>query len=413
MAETGQQVERPNLKQAQKKITAGASYRKILAAAEEGKPICVSCAGVPSEVLFAMGVYPIYPESLSAITSGIGKAEEYFDEARNRALSSSICSYTRCGLGITWTNKCGLGPLPEADLFLSDVSLCCLHVTWWTHLEDQKKKPTFFLDTPANDDPTDPDLIRFYEGQIHDLVKFIEENTDCRLDMDKLKETVTYSDLAGHYWRQIMELRKNRPSAVSFRNLAGQILPLVTALGDKDTSDFYEALFYQYQEDIKEGKTPTKTGEKFRLIWDGIPIWHNLRVIPYFEDRGANFVWESYTSLNWGNKTKTGRLDIEHPFQTLAEKYINNWTNRSIESRFTFFDEAIREYNVDGLVMFANRSCRPMSLGQHQLIEMISKRYDLPVLFLEGDQADAEGFSWDDVRNRIDGFLEILAARKK
>jgi benzoyl-CoA reductase/2-hydroxyglutaryl-CoA dehydratase subunit BcrC/BadD/HgdB len=413
MAETGLQGEKPNLKEVQKKITAGASYRKILAAAKEGKPICVACAGIPSEVLFAMGVHPVFPESLAAISSGIGKADEFFDEARNRALSSSICSYTRCGLGITWSNKCGLGPLPEPDLFLSDISMCCLHVTWWTHLEDYLKKPTFYLDIPANDDPTDPDLIQYYEGQIHDMVEFVEANTDCRLDVEKLTESVTYSDLAGHYWRKILELRKHKPSPVSFRNLAGQILPLVTALGEKDTSDFYELLFYQCQEDIQQGKSPTKNGEKFRLIWDGIPIWHNLRVIPYFEDQGANFVWESYTSLNWGNKTKTGRLDLENPFNTLAEKYTNCFTNRSLESRFTFFDEAIREYDVDGLVMFANRSCRPMSIGQHQLIELVNERHGLPVLILEGDQADAEGFSWEDARNRIDGFIEILEARKK
>ena len=77
------------------------------------------------------------------------------------------------------------------------------------------------------------------------------------------------------------------------------------------------------------------------------------------------------------------------------------------------YDEAIREYDVDGLVMFVNRSCRPMSIGQNQVVEMIREKYDLPVLFLEGDPADAEGFSWDDARNRVEGFIEILTARKK
>jgi len=413
MAETGMQDEKPNLKDAQKKISAGASYRKILAAAKEGRPICMACAGVPTEVLFAMGVHPVFPESLAAITSGIGKADDYFDEARNHALSSSICSYTRCGLGISWMNKCGLGPLPEADFFLSDTAVCSLHVTWWTHLQDHFKKPTFYMDMPATDNPDDPDYIQYYEDRIPKMIRFVEANTDCRFDMERLKETLKYSDLAGHYWKKILELRKHKPSPVSFRNLAGQILPLVTALGEKDASDYYEALFYQHQEDIKKGMTPAKDGEKYRLIWDGIPIWHNFRVITYFEEKGANFVWESYTSLNWGNKTKTGRLDLERPFHTLAEKYSNVITNRSIEGRFEFFDQAIRDYDVDGLVMFANRSCRPMSIGQHQLVELINKRHGVPVLIIEGDQADSEGFSWEDVRNRIDGFIEILEAKKR
>jgi hypothetical protein len=34
-------------------------------------------------------------------------------------------------------------------------------------------------------------------------------------------------------------------------------------------------------------------------------------------------------------------------------------------------------------------------------------------LIFEGDQADAEGFSMQDAKTRIDGFVEVLDARKK
>jgi benzoyl-CoA reductase/2-hydroxyglutaryl-CoA dehydratase subunit BcrC/BadD/HgdB len=153
-------------------------------------------------------------------------------------------------------------------------------------------------------------------------------------------------------------------------------------------------------------------GEKFRLIWNGIPIWHNLQVIDYFEKKGANFVWEPYTSLSWGNKTPSGRLDTENPFQTLAVKYTNVFTNKPIEARFKYFEEAIDTYDVDGMVMFSNRSCRPQSIGQDETVEMVREKYDLPILVFEGDQADAEGFSWEDAKNRIDGFIEVLEARK-
>jgi len=136
-------------------------------------------------------------------------------------------------------------------------------------------------------------------------------------------------------------------------------------------------------------------------------------VITYFEEKGANFVWEPYTSLNWGNKTGTGRLDLARPFHTLAEKYTNVWTNKPIAKRFEHFDRAIRDYAVDGLVMFSNRSCRPMSIGQHELVQLLAQRHELPVLVFEGDQADPEGFSWADARMRVDGFIEILEGRTR
>jgi len=402
-----------DLKAIQKRVSAGASYRKMVAAAEAGAPICVASAGIPNEVMHAMGVYPIYPESLAAISAGIGKAEPFFDESRTRGLSSTICSYTRCGLGICWTGTTPFGPIPPPNIAITDVNVCSLHLTWWAYLEDHFTLPTFYMDMAATDDPGAPEYIDYYENQIREMVAFVERTTTCRLDMDRLRESVRSSDLAGDFWRKMMELRRHRPSPMSFRTLAGQILPLVTSLGDQDTADFYEALYHQYVEGAKEGKTPAQGGEKYRLIWNGIPIWHHLQVINYFEEKGANFVWEPYTSLNWGNKTRTGRLDLDRPFHTLAEKYTNVLNNKPIARRFEYFDQAIREYEVDGLVMFSNRSCRPMSIGQHELVQLITERHDLPVLIIEGDQADPEGFSWADARTRVDGFIEVLEGRRK
>jgi len=402
-----------DLKAIQKRVSAGASYRKMVAAAEAGAPICVASAGIPNEVMHAMGVYPIYPESLAAISAGIGKAEAFFDESRTRGLSSTVCSYTRCGLGICWTGTTPFGPIPPPNIAVTDVNICSLHLTWWAYLEDHFTLPTFYMDMAATDDPGAPEYIDYYENQIREMVAFVERTTACRLDMDRLRESVRSSDLAGDFWRKMMELRRHRPSPMSFRTLAGQILPLVTSLGDQDTADFYEALYHQYVEGAKEGKTPAQGGEKYRLIWNGIPIWHHLQVINYFEEKGANFVWEPYTSLNWGNKTRTGRLDLDRPFHTLAEKYTNVLNNKPIARRFEYFDQAIREYEVDGLVMFSNRSCRPMSIGQHELVQLITARHDLPVLIIEGDQADPEGFSWADARTRVDGFIEVLEGRRK
>ena len=413
MAETERPEEKVDLRTMMKKLSAGASYRRMVAAHKAGRPICVSSAGVPSEIMFAMDVFPIYPESLAAISSGIRKADEFFEEARNRDFSNSICSYTRCGLGVSWINKCAFGPIPEPDLFMTDVSVCCLHVTWWAYLEDHFKKPTFYMDQPAVDDPEDPAHIAYYEAQIREMVKFIEEHTGSVLDMERLKESVHNSDITGLYWKKIMELRKHRPTPCSFRALAGQILPLVTALGDRDAIDFYAAYYDHYQDQIKQGITPAAGGEKYRLIWNGIPIWHHLQVIDYFEKQGANFVWEPYTSLSWGNKTPSGRLDPEDPFHTLAVKYTNAMSNKTIEKRYRYFDQAIKDYEVDGLVMFSNRSCRPQSIGQTEVVDMVREKNDIPILIFEGDQADAEGFNWEDAKNKIEGFMEVLEARKR
>ena len=188
-----------DMKALQKKVSAGASYRKLVAAAEAGAPVCVASAGIPNEVMHAMGVAPIYPESLAAISAGIGKAGEFFEESRAHALSNIICSYTRCGLGICWSSKAAFGALPRPHMAITDVNVCGLHLTWWAYLEDHFTLPTFYMDMPATTDPGAPEYIDYYEGQIREMVAFVERTTARRLDLERLDEAVRSSDLAGHY----------------------------------------------------------------------------------------------------------------------------------------------------------------------------------------------------------------------
>ncbi len=406
--EEKKQEESTDLKTMLKKLSAGSAYRKMMAASEEGKPIVFATAAVPVEIFFAMNLYPIFPESLAAISSGIKKADEFFDIANDRGYSGSVCSYTRCGLGIRWLSKCAFGPIPEPDIYIGDINLCGLHVSWWRYLEDDYKKPTFFLDQPALSGSAEEHHIEFYMEQTKSMVKFLEESTGEKLDEDKLVDAIKYSDIAGMYWKKVLDLRKKKPSPSSFRSLAGQILPIVTFPGSPDAADFYKALYEYYQDQADKGESAA-TNEKHRLMWLGIPIWHALHMINYFEEQGVSFVYEPYTSLSWGNKVPSGRLDPSKPYRTLAEKYyMMMFGNYPLQKKIDVFSKAIEEYDIDGLVMFNNRSCRPQSIGQDVIGDALKEKHGLSTLVFEGDMGDAEAFDWAETKDRIDTFIHVL-----
>lgn len=410
--EEKKQEEKPDLKAMLKKLSAGSAYRKMVAASEEGKPIVFASAAVPVEVFFAMDLYPIFPESLAAISSGIKKADEFFQAAKERGYSTSICSYTRCGLGIRWLSKCAFGPIPEPDIYMGETNLCGLHVTWWRYLEDYYKKPTFFLDHPALSGEVEEHHIQFYMDQIKAMVKFLEESTGTKLNYDRLVEAVKYSDVAGMYWKQVMELRKIKPSPSSFRDLAGQILPIVTFPGSPDAAEFYRALYDYYKERADQG-TSAAQNERHRLMWLGIPIWHALHMINYFEEQGVSFVYEPYTSLSWGNKVPSGRLDPSQPYRTLAEKYyMMMFGNYPLKKKIDVLSKAVEDYSIDGVVMFNNRSCRPQAIGQDIIGDTLKEKYGISTLTFEGDMGDPESFDWADTKDRIDAFIHVLDGQK-
>ena len=70
--------------------------------------------------------------------------------------------------------------------------------------------------------------------------------------------------------------------------------------------------------------------------------------------------------------------------------------------------DMIKFYNADGLVMHSNRSCKPYSFGQMDIMKIVREKTNLPVLMIEADMVDPRNFSQSQVETRIDAFMEII-----
>jgi benzoyl-CoA reductase/2-hydroxyglutaryl-CoA dehydratase subunit BcrC/BadD/HgdB len=70
--------------------------------------------------------------------------------------------------------------------------------------------------------------------------------------------------------------------------------------------------------------------------------------------------------------------------------------------------QMIDKYNVDGLVMHSNRSCKPYSLGQYDIQKIIQRQSAIPTMLLEADMVDERSFSESQIETRIDAFMEVI-----
>ena len=71
----------------------------------------------------------------------------------------------------------------------------------------------------------------------------------------------------------------------------------------------------------------------------------------------------------------------------------------------------VDRFAVDGLVFHSNRSCKPYSLGQYDLLEQVSQRTGVPGLVLEADMCDMRLYAEEPIKNRVQAFLGLLEAR--
>ena len=71
-----------------------------------------------------------------------------------------------------------------------------------------------------------------------------------------------------------------------------------------------------------------------------------------------------------------------------------------------------QEFAVDGLIFQVPKTCRSTSNREIELMEVVSRRLDLPVALMEGDQTDRSFYDVDHMFAEIETMLAAIDARR-
>jgi benzoyl-CoA reductase/2-hydroxyglutaryl-CoA dehydratase subunit BcrC/BadD/HgdB len=150
--------------------------------------------------------------------------------------------------------------------------------------------------------------------------------------------------------------------------------------------------------------------EKYRLMWEGITIWYKVDLYYWLAEKGARFVYEQYTDSFGIRRRKT--TTFPETLRQIAREIITLPYTLNLEKRIAWTEKKIDEYNIDGVVLHANLSCRPAAAAQQDVKNAIQKSKGVPVLILSADMDDPRSFSDEQVRTRCESFIEIMAAKQ-
>jgi len=104
-------------------------------------------------------------------------------------------------------------------------------------------------------------------------------------------------------------------------------------------------------------------------------------------------------------------IDENNFVDSMAEAYTRIYLNIGVDEMAKTIFEMIDKYEVDGLVMHSNRSCKPYSLGQYDIMRMVQEKKGIPCMMLESHMVDERSFSESQASTRIDAFMEIIRQR--
>ncbi|MCL4489351.1 MAG: 2-hydroxyacyl-CoA dehydratase family protein [Chloroflexi bacterium] len=400
-------------------------FQRLSGAAERGEPTAyVFVMGSIAEVLNAFGFNLVFPEISSLQTAVRRVAHEYLTVAEDYGYSPDVCGYVKADVGVQLRNgEHPMGRIPKPTLSIL-TNACNTYVKWGEIWERWYGNATFALDSPGarsanlHTQPGDQDFEndrKYVEFQLRELITLCEQLTGTQFDIDKLRETMQYTNDMSAAWKRVLELNRSAPAPFNALNEGTVYLGVANALrGKKEGSEFFRDLVEE-MEFKSRNRIGTLTEEKYRLTFVGVPCYPIFRrFYDLFAEWGGTFVNSTYLKFASGGLNLGYQYDLNRPLESLAEGTLLS-LRHAMDSMFfqnqDLVDE-VDEFHVDGIVYHPIKSCRTVSTGLADNRRAVMAARDIATLFIESDMMDKRVVSEAQMKNRIDAFFEGLATRK-
>lgn len=383
-----------------------------------GGAFCIWIAiNVPAEIFagFENVVYAV-PESHSAMCAGKGVGAEMCQKAENLGYSMDLCSYARIDIGnaVDGGKNSPTFGLPKPDLLVSNNNNCALLAKWFDVHHREWDVPHFILDIPFCYAPQKTGDHEYIVAQLKDLIQFIENLTGQPFDADRFHQAVHHTWNGIRHWKRFLSCAAHKPSPITAFDSFVHMAPFLTLRGTPELENHFSLLADEAEQKLAKADFPVPE-EKYRLFWDNIAPWHQLRKMSSrLAGLNANIVGASYTSCMG---TVEGSFDLylwdgQDPFDYIARTMNAYMCPHGMELRLNAMQQAARELSVDGIIFASNRSCKPYSITQMDQQKRISEQCGVPAVMIEVDHADVRKYSEENGFMRIEALLETIDARK-
>jgi len=378
-------------------------------AAQSGKKVAWITSGGPVEPLIAMDVIPVYPENHGAMIGASKMGSDLCEKSEVMGYSRDLCSYARTDIACAPINGGPIGGLPRPDTLVCCNNICGTVLKWYEIQARYFQVPLFILDIPFCHTEFSDQAKRYVRKQFDEFIKFLEKNCEKNFDYEKMKEVGRLSIEGQQLWKAVLDTAMNKPSPLSAFDAFFHLAMIVTLRGTKQVVDYYTMLLYEMKERIACG-IGAVSHETYRLLWDNIPVWYRTKWLSEkFGSLDACLVADTYTSA-WCSALKY--INENDFLETMTESYTRIYLNIGVDQMADEVVKMIDKYDIDGIVMHSNRSCKPYSLGQYDIQRIVKERKGIPSLIIEADMVDERSFSESQIETRIEAFMEVIKERK-
>jgi len=394
-------------------MRAGVGYLQLVAdyleaavnAKKDGKLLVFHGTQIPTEILYAMDMVPLFNELYSVVLTMMGQPiGELYDLSAANGLPTEICAFNRSMDGMLLA-----GIAPKADLAVWHGSSCDNTPACLQSLAKVQNIPTFFMDRPYK--IFSDHAVAYWKKQHEELIAFLEKHSGKKMDYDRLKEAVDLSYRCTQLCLEIDRLAERVPSPMSCEAAFGPFLAARQFGGHPKANEYLEGLRDELKERIANGVAAANP-ERFRYIFDVS--------CPYFDMGVLELVQKKYGAVCLGDHIARWRgtaewlTDPEDPVGNLANKQQFNLGNENYQPGVEWRDQVLEISQLtkaDAAIFFNNIGCRTAA-GMSRILKDNLEKLGIPTLAIDCDILDPTFAPRESIEEQADRFFEMVENSK-
>jgi bzd-type benzoyl-CoA reductase N subunit len=350
------------------------------------------CAFVPVEILTAAGFIPFRIKG--DVNEPITKADT--------EMETIVCPLVRSCFDMALKGKYEFVDgvvIPHAC-----DSICRTYNIWQYTLN---LPYSHFINMPHG---TDDSSLQFYKAELNTFRKSLGKFVGREISAQSLKQAIKLYNQNRAKVRELYKLRTSDPPLISGVEVA-KVLVAAMSLPVAEASELIGSVIAE----VKQRKAAAAP-KSARIMVVGAQV-DNIAFIGLIEKSGA---WVVADDLCPGARESLADVDVTNdPIAGIAERYLRKiYCGRSyrertgsyqeyIEERFGHIARSIKDFKVDGVVLYIYKYCDPFGFEVPQMKSYIEST-GIPVLYLEDEYSMS---TIGRLRTRIQAFLELLGSK--
>ena len=397
-----------------KRLMADYYYRlnRVSTGEEIGKIAWCTSVG-PAELLAAFGFDVYYPENHAAILGASRLATDCIPGANAIGYSPEICSYLTSDVGAYLKGETplsqaypGIKSVPRPDILVYNTNQCRDVQDWFGFYGREFDVPVVGVTPPHGLAQVGKADITNVVRQLEAMIPTLEEVSGERFDLDRFRESTRLSRECSELWGEVLDLARNVPSPWTFFDNTIHMAPAVCLRGSRAAVDYYRILKTELELRIEDGVAAVRE-ERFRLYWEGMPIWGKLRALSEtFMDLRTAVVASTYC-----NSWIFSAFDERRPFRSTAQAYTEIFINRASSVKEKYLKDVVDKFRISGIIFHDARTCPNNSNNRYGMPQRLKERRGIPCLVINADLNDLRCYSEEQTRTNVEAFVEQLEGR--